>query len=73
MDALRRDENLVELLEEIKSKYDHLIESREDDDHAQIFGKVVFQISFYIHVLIYLQGRTCICTLDAILQIISIH
>ena len=42
MDALRRDENLVELLEEIKSKYDHLIESREDEDHAQNFGKAFF-------------------------------
>ena len=38
MDALRRDEDLVELLEEIKSKHDHLIECQEEEDQAQNFG-----------------------------------
>ena len=56
MDALRRDEDLVELLEEIKSKYDHLIESLEDEDQAQNFGKGFSNI--FVHTYINISARS---------------
>ena len=57
MDALRREKNLVKLLEVIKSTYDHLIESREDEDHAQNFGNEFS--NFIVHkCLICKQGST---------------
>ena len=38
MEALRREGDLMELLEEIKSKYDELMQRKEEVDHVHNFG-----------------------------------